>query len=128
MQLTAAAVQAIFEDCMFKEGEPTDHYIPVIGVVTNLGFHPERTPANKEKIVSLLHELPKDFLSSELGGGGGTSFLQAPFDKDNVQWGEQMNAEQLLCLGMAVKAVIETLPKSMRKALPGGVPYYTVTV
>ena len=48
--------------------------------------------------------------------------------KSGEQWGEHMNIEQLLALGIATGQAGYPMPKEMWKMLPGGMPYFTVKV
>src|SRR4030042_2298665 len=75
-------VNAIFMDCLFKEGEDTSKPIKVEGIVRNIGFHPERLESHKAEIAAMLDELPDEFKES---GGGGMSFLNACNDKHGNQ-------------------------------------------
>lgn len=124
MKLTAKNVDQVITDCLFKEGEePVD---PVIaeGVVRKFGFHKERLESHKQDIKELLDCLPEAFKVD--GGGGGMSFLNACMTKDGEQWGEHVDIEGLLALGIATKQAKILLPKDMWKILPGGMPYFAV--
>lgn len=123
MKLTATRVSEIFQDCLFKEGESHEGAITLEGVVHNFGFHSERTLSYRDEIKELLSELPENFFENS---GGGWSFLQACVDKHGTQWGEHLHMEQIFCLGIALGLVKELMPKELRIALPGGVPYYVV--
>ena len=131
MKLTAENVNKLFLYCLFTEEEvqkavqagekaPQDAIV-VKGVVGTFGFHPGRVEESKDEIADLLRQLPETFHD-------GWSFLNAVLDKDETQWGEQKSANELLCLGQAAGFAQETLPVTFRSSLPGGVPYYTVTV
>ena len=124
--LTVDEVRTIFEECLFRDGELVDGKGPedaviVEGILHTFGFHPERLQENKGKIVALLKELSPNFSI-----GGGWSFLNLPFDKNENQWGGQMNAEQLLALGIGIGKARFLLPREYWKALPGGVPYLEI--
>jgi hypothetical protein len=54
------------------------------------------------------------------------SFLNACMTKDDNQWGEHQNMEQLLALGIAIGYARILLPRNMWSVLPGGVPYFSV--
>lgn len=118
-------VNAIFVDCLFKEGEDTSKHIKAEGVVRNVGFHPERLESHKAEILAMLDELPDEFKKS---GGGGMSFLNACNDKHGNQWtGLHQRMEQLFQLGIGVGKVKCLMPREMWSVLPGGMPYYAVT-
>ena len=123
MNLNSENVQAVFTECLFKEGEDTSNAIIVEGIVNNFGFHPERIKEHKDDISSMLNELPEQF---QKDSGGGWSFLNACMTKRDVQWGEHQNMEQLFTLGMACKKVKSLMPRNMWSALPGGMPYYMI--
>lgn len=124
-KITAKKVNSIFLKCLFKEEEETANQIQAQGIVTNVGFHPERLRSHKEEIAVLLNELPENFRQS---GGGGWSFLQACDDKHGNQWtGLHRDMEQLFLMGLATSQVVCLMPKDMWEALPGGMPYYMIT-
>jgi hypothetical protein len=124
MVLDPERVEAIFKDCLFKEGEPTEPRVEVEGIVNRFGFHPERVEQHSEEIGALLAELPDEFKQSS---GGGWTFLNACNDRHGNQWtGLHQRMEQLFALGMATDRVACQLPREMWAVLPGGVPYYIV--
>lgn len=124
VKLTASAVNVIFTDCLFKEGEDTSDRVAVEGVVSNFGFHPARIESHREEIVALLTLLPKEFHEH---AGGGYSFLNACMTNNGTQWGEHVNVEQLLVLGIGIGRAKILLPRDMWSAMPGGMPYFMVT-
>ncbi len=124
-KLDPQRVEAIFLDCLFKEGEDTSKHIKAEGVIRNVGFHPERLENHKAEIVAMLEELPDEFKES---GGGGMSFLNACNDKHGNQWtGLHLRMEQLFQLGVGIGKAKSLMPREMWGALPGGMPYYVVT-
>lgn len=124
MKLTAENVGIVFRQCLFSEGEPTENAVMVDGIMTNVGFNPERLEQNIDNISSMLGELSDDFFPD---GGAGMSFLHMPFDKHQGQWGEQRNAEQLMLLGLAIEKVKYLMPRDAWKMLPGAMPYIQVS-
>ena len=117
-------VNAIFMDCLFKDGEDTSKHIKAEGITRHVGFHPERLESHKAEITAMLEELPDEFKES---GGGGMSFLNACNDKHGNQWtGLHQRMEQLFQLGIGVSKVKCLMPREMWGALPGGMPYYAV--
>ncbi len=119
-------VNTIFMDCLFNDGEDTSNHVKAEGITQNVGFHPERLESHRAEIEEMLDELPDEFKES---GGGGISFLNACNDKLGNQWtGLHQRMEQLLQLGIAIGKVKCLIPREMWSALPGGMPYYTVTV
>ena len=123
MELTAAAVEKIFLDCLFRENEDTSSAVLAQGLTSGFGFHPERLNSHSPSIRALLEELPETFRENT---GGGWSFLQACQTREGDQWGEHRNVEQLVTLGLATGDVEYLVPREMWGALPGGVPYLVV--
>ena len=126
-QLTSGKVSEIFKNCLFKDKEIIDGkpiVTPLVGkgVINDFGFHPERLTSYKAEILNMLKQLPDSFMKSK---GGGMSFLNACMTKDDIQWGEHRNIEQLFALGEALKIVSYPMPKDMWHILPGGMPYVT---
>lgn len=137
MKLTSENVRTVMLDCLFtpeelegaknlSEKEPEAiakalDAIVVKGVVRRFGLHKGRVMKHRAEIEEMLRQLPKDFHE-------GMSFLKAPFDYMDNQWGEQRSAEDLLVLGMAIGNVKQLNPDAMTSVLPGGVPYYQVTI
>ena len=125
--LDAQRVDEIFRDCLFQDGEDTTGYVAAEVIVNTFGFHPERLQGHREEVAALLDELPDEFKSSERGGGGGWSFLNACNDRHGNQWtGLHQNMEQLFVLGIALDLVDYVLPRMMWGALLGGMPYLVI--
>lgn len=126
MQLTANNVHETFMKCLFKDAEPQDNPVEGHGVMMLMGFHPGRLEENREKILSMLDGLPDNFKE---GQGGGWSFLNACNDKNGNQWADMhQTMDELVCLGLAIKAVKFQLPREMWDAFPGGMPYFSVSI
>lgn len=123
MTLTSEAVTELMQECLLREGEPTDDAIKVDGIVTKFEFHPGRIKEKTANIAELLAELPDEFKPTT---GGGWSFLYASIDKNGEQWGEHRDMEALFCLGIAAGKAKWQLPRDMWNALPGGMPYVVV--
>jgi hypothetical protein len=122
--LTGDHVNAVFADCLFKDGEDTSEYIVAEGIVRTVGFHPGRIEEHRQEIHDMLAELPDEFKTS---GGGGMSFLNACIDKHGNQWtGLHLTQEQLVQLGIAIGEVEYCLPREAWGAFPGGMPYFMV--
>lgn len=110
-------------DCMFKDGEDISDAKIAEGVITKFGFHPSRLESHRIEIGELLAELPEQFQQSK---GGGWSFLNACMTKDDDQWGEHRDIDQLLCLGIAIDQAKILMSREMWSAFPGGMPYFSV--
>lgn len=122
--LTATTVEGIFLACLFKEGEDTANHVKAEGIVTRVGFHPGRLDEHKAEIAELLELLPDSFKKT---GGGGMSFLNGCYDRNDVQWtGMQSAVEQLFLLGLATGKVTCLAPRELWSAMPGGMPYYVI--
>ena len=121
--LTAENVNAVFMDCLFRDGEDTSNPAVGEGVLHKFGFHRERLEAHRDEIKQMLNCLPDNFQASK---GGGWSFLNACMTKDGEQWGEHRSIEQLLALGLASGQATMLMPREMWKVLPGGMPYFSV--
>lgn len=130
----AERTEKILLDCLFKQNEMTEEMkngiipkdspaVVVKGIVNTFGFHPQRLESHREEVRTLLNEMPDNFHKSK---GGGWSFLQMCVDKNENQWGEHRNMEQLMCLGIGLKMVEYCLPKEMWSALPGSMPYLVI--
>ncbi len=123
--LNSERVEKTFLDCLFKGSEDTSTHIRAEGVITNVGFHPERLESYRPAIEEMLSELPNEFQQS---GGGGWSFLNACNDRHGNQWTDlHRTIEHLILLGIAIGKVKLQLPRAVWKALPGGVPYFVVS-
>lgn len=117
VKLDPQQVEAVFMDCLFKEGKNASNHVKAEGISMTVGFNPERLESHKAEIEAMLDELPDDFKES---GGGGMSFLNACNDKHGNQWtGYHERMDQLFMLGTAIGKV--------KLALPGGMPYYIIT-
>lgn len=139
MKLTAENAQNVIMSLLLSNEEAnhygvnhdTDISIPidgltfVKGVVRNFVFATDRIDASKDDVISMLGQLPDDFMA---GKGGGSSMMAMPFDRYGNQWGEQIDAEVLYVLGAALGLCTMPLPRAMWSTFPGGMPYITVTL
>lgn len=128
MNLTAENVHRIFTDCLFTteevkaaNGNPSEAVLAE-GISISVGFHPERLRGHREEIASMLSELPENFMESK----GGWSFLMACNTRNNVQWGEHRNMQELFLLGIGLGMVRSLTPREHWEMLPRGMPYYVV--
>lgn len=121
--INSEELEDLFVSCLFNDDEPTDNMIPVEGVMSRFGFHPERLEASREQVKAWLAQLPDSFHKS---GGGGMSFLNACTTKDDEHWGEHTSVDRLFCLGMGLGLAKCLMPRKMWSILPGGMPYFVV--
>ena len=126
MTLTADVVYEAFHDCLYKDEEPQDGHIKVEGIMSNFGLHPERLESHREEVKAWLMELPMNFHPANQGGGGGWTVLNMVMTKDDVQWAEHRNMEQLCVLAIGLGIGEFQLPREMWSMLPGSMPYFTI--
>lgn len=134
-KLSSSALRSIMTYVVFTEDEVRRHGIRMIeppegavivqGVMNKFGLHPGRLKEKREEIRELLAEVPDDFMRT---GGGGMSFLNLCMDRHGNHWGEHVNYEDLIVLGMGVGMVNYCVPRDMWSSLPGGMPYVTVDI
>lgn len=120
MKLTAENVHKIFCDCLFKEeeltnGKPNCEYIVAEGILNDFAFNIKRLNQHEQEIIELIDQLP-DIEK-------GQSFLNLCMTTEGVQWGEHINIEQLMALGIASENLAYCFPKQLWQVLPGGMPY-----
>ena len=126
MENIAERVTKIVKDSLYKPEEITDKEKPpegaivVDGIMRKWGFHPERLLSHKEEVREILNEMPETF---HMKGGGGWSFLNLCMDKNNNQWGEHANMDELCVLAIGLKMGKWLMPRDVWEVLPGGMPY-----
>ena len=130
--ISTERIDVIVRDSLFKDdeldkGRPKDgmEFIEARGAVNQFGFHRTRLESHRAEVQGMLAELPDQFHSDK---GGGWSFLNACMTRDDHQWGEQRDVDLLLCLGLGLGIVRYPLPREVWPVLPGGMPYFTVTL
>ncbi len=117
--MNSTRVTELFKDCLFKEGEPTDNYVPVEGITVKMGFHPERLSSHKEELKNMIDELHPNFTE-----GGGWTFLNLCEDRHGNQWASTHQVMQefyLMCAGNELAKF--ALPREVWGSMPGGMPY-----
>ena len=122
LKLTAEHVREIFLDCFLPEKYTDDtKVIPVSTVTGQFGFDPEKIEKHAADIQQMISQLSSNF--DEVNQG--FTFMNLPFKGENrEQWGEQIDGDRLMALGLAsgwMKLTIED--RAMWKILPGSVPY-----
>jgi len=118
-------VSAIFEEVYTPDGSGT----LVEGGIAPVHLDVDKLETYRDEVAEMLGNLPVGFMPESEGGGGGWSFLQACMDRDGEQWtGLHVVMNQLFTMGCALKLVTLLLPREMWDILPGGMPYYTVTL
>lgn len=124
IKLTSQNVYNIFSNCLFKDEEvvnntPIYDFVVADGILNTFVFHAKRLEQSDEKIGELIKQLP-DFNEP-------LSFLSLCVDKEGSQWGEHINMEQLVTLGVACGYLEYPFPKDMWSILPGGMPFIAGT-
>lgn len=122
LKLTTENVKEIFLDCFLPENYTDDtKVIPVSTVTGQFGFDPEKIEKHAADIQQMLSQLSSKF--DEVNQG--YTFMRLPFKGENdEQWGEQIDGDRLMALGLAsgwMKLTFEN--REMWKVLPGSVPY-----
>jgi hypothetical protein len=125
MELSAENVRAVLTDCLYKEEESVNDALYVEGIMRKFGLHPERLKSHEADVREMLAELPDEFMA---GKGGGWSFLNMCFDKNNRHWGEHPDMEALIVLGLGLGLASFPLPRDMWDALPGSMPYVQINL
>ena len=123
MKLSNEAVLALLTECQ----SVTEKRATVVGCIArSYTFDPAQLLRNRGRIAELLLQLPDEFHQSK---GGGWSFLNACQDREGRQWtGLHSVMEALVALGIASRQARWLMPRSMWKALPGGMPFFQVDV
>lgn len=120
MKLSSSVLREIGKDCVTFD---KDNSVIVQGISHTGYYIKEKLEEHRAEIEELLDQLPSNFKKSS---GGGWSFLNACMDKEENQWGEQIDVELLMMLGIAIGKVEYCLPREMWRMLPGGVPYFVI--
>lgn len=118
--ISAEHIHSMFVNSLFREDEEVVDPVVAEGLTVRVGFHPGRLEETRESVIEIVEQLSEQFLST---GGGGWTFLQLPFDKEGNQWGEQVNAHELLLLTLALGISEYCAPRPFWSVLPGGLPY-----
>lgn len=137
MKIDPQRVEQLFIECLANAPEDRDlaalaadsEYTIVEGIMHTTGFSTEKLESHRAEIVEMLSWLPTDFRDNvAAGGGGGWSFLNACEDREGVLWGSHPVMDQLFQLGIGLGVARWLLPRKFWPALPGGMPYVSVTV
>lgn len=120
MKLTSQNVTDLTRRCL---SDVALKPITVKGIIRSFTFDSEKIEEHDNDIALLLAQLPDEFQEPV---GGGSTFLNACVTVAGYQWGEHLEMEALVCLGLAAGRVKYCFPKEMWHILPGGVPYFVV--
>lgn len=124
-RVRAVMTECLFEDSEIVDGKPPADAVLVSGIVSSYAFHPGRVEESRAAIAEMLGELPDEFMAT---GGGGMSFLNACMDRHGNHWAEHPTMGALFALGEAAGLAKPIFPREMWSILPGGMPYFVVTV
>lgn len=114
----ADRVHTLLLSCLYEQTPAdTSEALRIEGVVLRFGFDPAAVARHRDAIQTLVDELVPDAFYE------GMSFLMLCQDRKGRQWGEQRNADELLCLALAVGRAAYPISRDLWGVLPGGVPY-----
>lgn len=116
-EMDARRIMSIVVNCI-PETDYEGETIIVSGVNQTIQFSVEYLEHHKDEIRKFVDLLPLEF--SE---GGGWSFMNMVVDRNENQWGEQIDADNLLVLALATDMAQFLIPEEMWGILPGGMPY-----
>lgn len=124
--IDAKRVREIFVDSLLPTNHTDDTKCISVYAITNVFcLDPEKVEKHRAEIYSLMEELPNEFWEEPIGQGG-FSFIRLPSTKENEQWGEQMNAQELMVLGLASGYMQYLFGPKLWKFLPGAVPFVVI--
>ena len=129
-KLTAENVNDMMKVCLYKSPDgqkPAPENLPedsilIEGVIYSYLFSRDKIEQFAGMIDPWLDQLHPNFHADT----GGWSFLNACETRDGVLWGEHVDAERLMCLGIAAGRVEISLPRDLWPSLPGEMPYFVV--
>ncbi len=124
MKLTVENVSKVFKACMYETAPASVEDIPhgsiiAEGIFDNHVFDPKRVEKQRDNIKDLIGQLSNQAVEGEAVV---VSFMDLPITSNGRQWGEQVNAEQLMVIGIAAEYIKYVLPSDQWSNLPGGMP------
>lgn len=134
LEINPEEVEKAFLECLYKSeevknlkpGETPNGVVVVEGITGKFGLNPVRLEQQRAKVTNWLKALPHEFRKD---GGGGWSFLNACNLANGDQWtGLHQRMEQLFCMAMGLSLAECQLPREFWSSLPGGMPYYVISV
>lgn len=125
--IDADEIREIVIDSFYPGIQPGDEIpenaLKIQGIMRTFVFNPERLETHRAQVVAIIDQLHTEFLAEDEGGGGGWSFLNLCMTKDDMQWGEHMNCEDLIVIATGLGLCEYSMPRQFWSALPGGMPY-----
>lgn len=123
--LTPQAVGRLWTACGATAWGPDA--VEVTGIREKGLFSRTGVAARWTEVAGLLDQLPVEFRSRPAGGGGGWSFVNACYTRDDVLWtGDHAVMERLFMLGEAAGLVKPLFARELWPGLPGAMPYYVI--
>lgn len=123
MLINTERIEEILVDCLIKESDnvngeclPYNEFTVVDGIVNKYAFHKNRLESYRDEVQNMVNNLCPELKE-------GISFLNMCMDKDNNQWGEHRDCENLLCLAIGLDILAYPLPKEVWAFLPGAMPF-----
>lgn len=130
MRIDPQRVEELYVGCLAEDlpdDDPRD--LIVEGIMAPTAFDTEKLEARRAEVVEMLSWLPMNFRDDTTsGGGGGWSFLNACEDREGTLWGSHQGMDQLFQLSIGLGVARYLMPREFWSALPGGMPYLSVTV
>jgi hypothetical protein len=114
----ATLLQRILRPAMRDEEGPRAPLID--GVMHSMHLDLDELEPHRAQIQTMINRLDDTFHQHI---GGGWSFLNLCHLKDGTLWGQQMDAEALVLVSVALGMCAYNLPREVWESLPGGVPY-----
>lgn len=127
MKLTNENVIHTAATCLFGNDESTEG-VPVTevhAVNLKLVFHKERLNSVRDTVMAFLKQLPKELLEQHPEG---TSVVFASLDQNGELWGNPLEADTLIVLGLGLDLIRFTCPRGMWPLLPGGLAHITLHI
>lgn len=125
--LNPDVVAGLFQSCLWNDVDDAADRVEVEGIAHHVALHRGRLEECRDSIVAMLAELPEAFRESSPEEG--TSFLAADRDRHGNCWtGHHSRMEQLFQLGIGIGKAKFLMPREMWSALPGGMPYVSISV
>lgn len=130
MSIDPSQVENIYTASLAEDLSPdSEHYLLIEGIVHTTAFDRRKLVTYTDRVAEMLSWLPMNYRPPQAGGGGGWTFLNACFDKDDHQWtGLHWIMEMLFQLGIGLGMANWLGPRELWSAFPGGMPYVAVTL
>lgn len=128
MELTNHNVVQVAMACSVHNGDSRKGCNTVRCIMLTFHWIPSCLKSHRDDIVCLLRQLPDSFRKKP-DGSGGASFTDACLNNKGQKWGDAVDAETLIGLGMGID-VVQLLPatKGHWRFLKDSMPYVIVSV